>query len=349
MIMCFLPGHIRAEEIDYSNEEAFLRSFLWTVDEKNTQISFVKELYDINGRKSFLLFDIGLDGYAVLTKSNMIISEIVYGNTDINEISGKEYYLGAQKLLSREQFTSYIENVSEEEFNMIAENSEIICNSSMNNIVYQYPDSINNDPITTTPPSIVGATPIGISESNMTMFNAQIWRNSDINPEYMYYGFGICGSISTAICMTYIYHHFNSPIIYNPPYAYNTTDYAHWLIMLLREHIEPPLPGSLAADIISGVNWFYGTSYSNLPTGTLVPTSSTSEYVYKTNIYYGYPVMMYLDDLNTGPGGSPYGLHWVAAYQYVDYNNALWFKAIDTWGNCAWINRNWVNCIVYFD
>jgi hypothetical protein len=146
--------------------------------------------------------------------------------------------------------------------------------------------------------------------------------------------------------LTYIDQYINGNVIVNAPYSYPSRNYASWIILKLRPEIDEPLPGAFASDIIAGIKWFYSTDYSNITGSTLTPKKSTSESVYKSNIKDQYPVIMYLDQVKSDY--TVYGLHWVCAYKYVDYDDKLWFKAADNWGNLAWINRNWIGCIVYF-
>ena len=52
--------------------------------------------------------------------------------------------------------------------------------------------------------------------------------------EYGYLGFGICGSVCTAICLSYLNNNFDNQIIVNEPYSFIDGNFAKWLIHLLN-------------------------------------------------------------------------------------------------------------------
>lgn len=340
----------------YSNIEKMLESFVYTFDGEIVKATFSKTLRDINGTHSFGLFNLNTNGYAVVAIENQMISELVVAANETSFLENAKYYLGPNTFISNKEFESLksSSNLSMLRNNVKTNYSDIV--QSTNNLLSESnPDFIYDDstiqqkmsPVITKPSVIVGGTEVGIVDAKMTEFKKVEWQNNNANgKDYLYLGQGICGTIATSIALTYIDNHINSNVVVNSPYPFPSYSYATWLIMKLKNVIEPPVPGSFANDIINGITWFYGTTNSNISGTTLAPISSYSESTYKSNISSGYPVIMYLDvysqDIN------PYSLHWVTAYRYVDYNGALWFKAADTWGNLAWINRNWVGEVVYF-
>lgn len=313
-------------------------------------------MLDINGNESFGLFLLDSGGYAVVVLENQVISELVLEVKDLSTLESAQYYLGPGFFLSSDDFESKLSTKrvlsTSEEHDKVNIATEKILSASNPNFVFDNPTLQNRmNPIVLKPNIIAGGIEIGISDSRMTEYKKLEWQNNNTGGKDYLFKFlggeyGICGTISTAIALTYIDQYINSNTVVNAPYSFPSKEYASWLILKLKNQIEPPLPGSFATDIINGIKWFYSTSTSNISGSTLTPRKSTDEYVYMNNIKEGYPVIMYLSTLNANL--SPYGLHWVTAYRYVDYNNMLWFKAADNWGNLAWINRNWIDCIVYF-
>lgn len=340
-----------------SNIEGMIESFVYTFDDVVIDATFLRNLKDVNGNESFGLYVFDTGGYAVVSINNQLISELVVSANDTRFIGDSSYYLGPgyivndveyQNIMTNQIAISYFRTL-DNGLNGTYESTHELLSEENPNFIYS--NTIKNtrmSVITSKPSIIVGGTEIGIADSRMTEFTKVEWQNNNTGgKDYLYMGQGICGTISTAVALTYIDKYKNTNVIVNSPYTFPSYNYAVWLIMKLKNVIEPPLPGSFASDIINGITWFYSTSNSNITGTTLAPISSTSESTYKSSISTGYPIIMYLDVINQDL--SPYGLHWVTAYRYVDYNGALWFKAADNWGNLAWINRNWIGNVVYFN
>ncbi len=197
------------------------------------------------------------------------------------------------------------------------------------------------------PEFLAGLDEHGIDDSKVLFYTRRQWINSTRTEyEYGYLGFGICGSVCTAICLSYLNNNFDNQIIVNEPYSFIDGNFAKWLIHLLKPRIEPPLPGAFAKDIIRGIRWFYNSPYSNIKKGKLLPYKTKEVHQYKKSIEDGYPVMMYLNKIDKRI--SPYGLHWVVAYQYIEKQNKTFYKIIDTWGNLAYIDESLIKYSVCF-
>jgi hypothetical protein len=197
------------------------------------------------------------------------------------------------------------------------------------------------------PVFLTGLKEYGIADSKVVFYTGRQWINSTKTEYgYGYLGFGICGSVCCAICLSYLNNNFDSQIIVNEPYPFVDENFAKWLIHLLRPHIEPPLPGAFAKDVIRGIKWFYKSRYSNIEKGKFIPYKIRDESRYKRNINDGYPVMMYLNKIDKSI--SPYGLHWVVGYRYIEYNGRTVYKVIDTWGNLAYIDEKLIKYGVCF-
>jgi hypothetical protein len=360
-----LNNKLRFEKID-----EIIESFVFTYDNAIVDAIYETTLKDVFGSKSFGLFRIEDKGYAVVTLTNMSIVEInVDGQNSSAFLASTKYYLGPNIFMSTDDFNILLNEeqstmssqlidpltnrvsldaVRETTRKILAEQNDFIFLSNEgDNLV-----SINMSPIIVKPAIIVGGSEVGqYSDSSMALFKNEEWHNdNDGSKDYLFnflgFEFGICGTISTAMALTVLDKYKNTSIIVNQPYQYPDPNYAEWLIMLLKPKIEPPLPGSFGSDIISGINWFYSSNYSSRISPYFTPVETSSESIYMTSIQNGIPTILYLDVVDSNL--SPYGLHWVMAYKYVNYNGALWFKAADNWGNLAWINRNWIGSAVYF-
>lgn len=201
--------------------------------------------------------------------------------------------------------------------------------------------------ITRKPDFLVGLKEYGIKDEKMAIYTKRQWINSTKSEYgYGYLGFGVCGSICSSIALSYLNNNFDSKIIVNAPYNFENDKFASWLIHLLTPIIEPPLPGAWAKDIIRGINWFFNSKYSSIEKGKLLPYKSKDIDNYKKSIKDGYPVLMYLNIIDRTI--SPYGLHWVVGYRYIDYHNKTFFKVIDTWGNLAYIEEKLIKYTVCF-
>lgn len=66
-----------ALENDYSD---VIQSFIYTFDEKEEIVTYVRDLKDIYGNYSYELYRVGDDGYAIVTIETQNILEISYGN-----------------------------------------------------------------------------------------------------------------------------------------------------------------------------------------------------------------------------------------------------------------------------
>lgn len=201
--------------------------------------------------------------------------------------------------------------------------------------------------IKTKPDFLLGLNEYGIENSKVSIYTNRQWINSTKTEYgYGYLGFGICGSVCTAICLSYLNNNIDNQIIVNEPYEFIDGNFAKWLIHLLKPHIEPPLPGAFGKDIIRGIKWFYNSKYSNISKGKLLPYKTNDINRYKKSIRDGYPVLMYLNKIDKTI--NPYGLHWVVGYKYIEYMDKTFFQVIDTWGYLAYIDGKLIKYGVCF-
>lgn len=197
------------------------------------------------------------------------------------------------------------------------------------------------------PRFMAGLKEYGIDDVKVRIYNRKQWINSTKTEYgYGYLGFGICGSVCTAICLSYLNNNFDNQIIVNEPYSFVDGNFAKWLIHLLWPKIEPPIPGSFAGDIIRGIRWFYRSEYSNIEKGKFLPYKSKDSAEYKKSIRDGYPVIMRLNSLDKSI--SPYGWHWVVGYKYMESQNQTFYQVIDTWGNLAYIDGKLIRHAICF-
>jgi len=340
------------------NIEELVESFILTFDDQTVDAKYVKTLRDVFDNDTFALLSLDNIGYAVVVINNMNIVEI---NTNDNICSGNTsnivYYLGPELFFDKIEYESLILSESSSiiyRLDSIRESTKRLINEEnyFQDLATQNAGLSSASPVIIKPSIIIGGSEISqYSDSTMSIFKNEEWHNdNNYGKDYLFdfFGreYGICGTISTAMALTVLDKYKNESIIIHSPYQFPDPKYAEWLIMLLKPKIEPPLPGSFGSDIIRSINWFYNSIYSVRISPYYTPIETTSESIYKTSILNGIPLIMYLDVIDNTI--NPYGLHWVMAYKYVEYNNALWFKAADNWGNLSWINRNWIGSAVYF-
>lgn len=87
-----------ALENDYSD---VIQSFIYTFDEKEEIVTYVRDLKDIYGNYSYELYRVGDDGYAIVTIETQNILEISYGNFPKNS---KQYYVSSGEFLDENEF-----------------------------------------------------------------------------------------------------------------------------------------------------------------------------------------------------------------------------------------------------
>ena len=344
--------------LTYSNEldpyEQFIESFVYTIDDEIVDAELIKPLKDIQGEESFLLYKINETGYSVIAKNNMNISELyVSSHMEDSYFNDKNYYISPGVFYTDEEYSSFLiapaSVSSNDESNSVSDLIDIQNELTEAELNIEYLPSIQPlaSVVLTKPSELSGAAEYGIADSRMTPYKNNEWRNStNYGYDYQYLGQGICGTISTSVALSYLDRYINSNMIVNAPYSFGNPKFAEWLILFLKNVIEPPLPGAFADDIVYGINSFRGTAYCGLSGSTLAPQTTSSQSVYTSNIRAGYPIILYL---NGGASqGNPYGYHWVAAYRYSSLGSTIWFKVADNWGNLAWVNRIWASSGVYF-
>lgn len=306
-----------------------IRSFIYTFDGLDLEVNYIRDLKDINNNVSFSLYQVDENGYAILTKNNSNIVEISYGNFPGDD---KMYYVGAGDFkislidYANNQLMTVEDNYSNDNENII-QATEAILNEK---VVFQYDNSTGISLLSTRPypskPSVIsGGVEVGITDSNMDIFNGSVWIN---------YG-NQCGAYAAAVMITYMdkYH--------GGKYFKESGSYSSGAII---ERLKEDITGMSSANtLVYAMNRIFLEDY---PSGGKHGTVTSSETTYKNKIANSYPVCLLLQSTKQ----SPYGNHWVCAYKYVDYNGALWFKAHDNWaGNNhrGWINRNWIYNGVY--
>lgn len=316
-----------ALENDYSKT---IQSFIYTFDNKESTVEYIKDLKDIFDNYSYELYSVDDDGYAIVTIETKNILEISYN--DFPD-SNKLYYTSPGEFLTRGEYlglttsSSYSINSDEQNNNSLYKMTNDILNNE--HVSFQF---VNNNvgtyasrPYPSKPSVISGGTVVGISDSSMDIFNGTVWTNTTNQ----------CGAYAAAVMITYMdkYHGGN--------YFKESGSYSNGQII---SRLKQSITGvSNANQIVNAINTIFLADYPNVGKHGSV---TSSESTYKSKIANKYPVCLLLQSTKS----SPYGNHWVCGYQYVDYNGALWFKAHDNWsGNNhrGWINRNWIYNGVY--
>lgn len=359
LVVCFsfiftiFPKKLNAKE--YDQYEEFIRAFVYTMDDEIVETNKIKTLKDIRNNESFYLYRINESGYCVIAKENLNISELlVSSHFDDSYFTNKEYYVGQGVFYTEDEYNELLKTKqlkireAADDLTEIVNIQNKITQENLN-IEYVEKKKTRASVVIGKPSEISGANEYGISDGRMVEYTKDEWKNSTLyGYDYQYAGEGICGSISTAIALSYLDRYINSNVIINSPYSFSQPKFAEWLIIKLRDQIEPPLPGSFASDIVDGIKWWYNTNWSGLSSSgtTLIPRYTYDDSIYKSNISNGYPVILYIT--GSAAQGNPYSVHWVTGYRYSSLNNATWFKVADNWGNLAWVNRTWISNSVYF-
>lgn len=318
----------------FSNEdyEKAVSSFIYTFEDlKTPKVSFNRVLKDVNDDESFVLLNVGENGYAVVAKDSDMILEIKEGSRE-ELIGEKEYYICAETFLSEDEYIKE-KNMRTDVFSDVRLRLNEINKIKANNFEYENSKALFNDPvIDVMPDQLKGGKRVGINESSMEMFAKKSgpWFNST----------GICGSIAAATMVTYLDGHVNSNFI-KQPYSLTSDDHARWIINLFIPEIENHGIGSTAGSVASGIQ---RACYKVNNKSTVVGFTTSSESTIKSKLGNGYPVVLELPGYKNDVYG---GSHMVCAFAYVDYNGYLWFHATDNWGNMAWINRNWLGKGIY--
>lgn len=313
------------DDINNTNNIDMIRSFIYTFDDRIEDVSFSRYLKDIYGNDSFILYQVGDNGYAVTTKETGNIIEVSYDNFPSSNCI---YYVGAGDFVDNIINTITLDS-NADEMESIKESTDKILSEEP--ITFQYENSTDNNiatigrPYRSTPKYVKGGTIVGISDSQMNIFNGKNWINTTKQ----------CGAYAAAVMITYMdkYH--------GGKYFKESGSYASGNVI---DRLKKNITGtSTASQLVYAINTVFLEDY---PKGGKHGIVTTSESTYKSKIKSKYPVCLLLLTVKQ----SGYGDHWVCAYQYIAYNGALWFKVHDNWsGNDhrGWVNPNWIYKGVY--
>lgn len=303
-----------------------ISSFIYTFDNIETDISYIRDLKDINNNSSFELYEMKDLGYVVVAKTNGNIVDIQYGEMPDAESC---YYLGPTQFATELVSTKSLTN----EVNHIKDATESILNEESIQFDFESEIQTRGKPNPSKPSVIAGGTEVGIAESRMNLFTDDVWIVKG----------DICGAYMGAAMVSYMDKYFGGNYIKEKYTINSSATYGNYIIGRFKKHITG---GVTTFKLIHAINSILIEDY---PKGGKTGTSTATESTYKSKIRGGRPVILLLKE--NAPGNS-YGGHFVLAYKYVDYNGALWFKAYDGWeGNSlkGWINRHWILNGVYLN
>ncbi len=318
--------------------EDVVLSFIYTFDKCVDDVKFNKYINDIEDEESYVLLDVGESGYAVVAKDSDMILEIRYQLPD-NDIKTKDIYIGAGTFIDKQELKEIkLDEKSQDKLSALKNKNKQIKQEKSKKFKY---NSISRDTsgsvVLNKPLQLSGGTEIGISDSRMTLYQGNAWRNDS-----QYSSDGICGSIATATMVTYHDIYVSSSYI-NQPYGCTTDNHARWIINHFKEYCEVlSNGGSTPYSVANGIT---RALYALNNQSSVVGHQTSSESTIKNKIGVNRPVVLELPSIKP----NPYGAHMVCAYKYVDYDGYLWYKASDNWGNLAWINRNWVGQCIYIN
>lgn len=322
----FMLFTTNVKAVDIHTTEEQIRAFVFTFDDVETTVKYVRDLKDINDETSFSLYEIENKGFAVTVKSTGNIVDVVYD--DIPDKSNI-YYVGSNTFV--ESITSKGRSAVNIDSEKIKEQTENILNEEKVIFTLEpYQSKTRKIDLNNKPSVIEGGTEIGIADSRMDLFQYNYW----VNPSQL------CGAYVAAAMLSYMDKYVNSGYIRETVSITSNYDYAEYILGRTKKYITG---ASTSFAVISCMN---NIMYADYPSGGHSASSTATESTYKSKIKSGYPMILAL----TSWKGSPYGNHFVMAYRYVDYNGALWFKAYDNWKytkNRGWINRNWIQDGIY--
>lgn len=306
-----------------------ISSFIYTFDNIEADVTYVRDLKDINNNYSFELYEIKELGYAVIAKTNGNIVDIQYGEMpDTDSL----YYLGPTKFASELVSTRSAET-NTTDITLIKNATEMILNEESVDFDFQSTIQTRGKPNPTKPSVISGGTEVGIAESRFNLFTNDVWIVRG----------DICGAYMGAAMVSYMDKYFGGNYIKEKYTIDSSATYGNYIIGRFKQQITG---GVTTFKLINAINTVMMADY---PKGGKTGTSTATESTYKSKIKAGRP-MIFL--LNAYAPGNSYGGHFVLAYRYVDYNGYLWFKAYDGWsGNNlkSWINRNWISNGIYLN
>ncbi|WP_373129283.1 hypothetical protein [Dielma fastidiosa] len=341
LLMCgFMPASAKAT--DYSIHEQLIESFISTLDETEVSASFVKELYDINGNRSFALFTTSNDGYAVLAIENMAISEISEGNIyDMYNIDEVEYYIGLRGFMTSDEYNQFISQTYSDETQNVYIDIVNATDSILSDENHYANPNAKGEPVLDKP---ITGTEIGVRATSAVIksFTKSEWKNTDKNfGDLMTPFLGVCGSISSSMLMTYYDNAIED--ILDSPYAYTNSKYPYWIVSQVVPYIDGIFPGANMVEVANGINDFL---YDNSST-SLSATVSNKTQAGLDSLDNKKPCVIYVT--GTHGFGNPYGLHYVLGFSYVDNGDELWFHVADNWGNLAWVDIRWSSGFIYLN
>lgn len=323
-----LSPHVKAVSNNVSEK---IRSFVYTFDDLDTQVSYVRDLKDVNGEFRFQLYEIIDAGYAIIAKTNSNIVDIKYGELpDENMV----YYLGPNTFtntIDLPQLSSF--NLNSEDINSIKVATDAILEEDTVQFNFIETPQTFSKPQPTKPSVISGGTEIGIADSRMNLFTDSMWIVSGDS----------CGAYMGAAMISYMDKYFGGNYFIEPATIDSSSSYATKVIARFKQYISG---GATSFKVINTLN---SIMYADYPTGGKSAFSTATESTYKSKISGNRPVILFLASWKPG---NTYGGHFVLAYRYVDYQGALWFKAYDGWPGYSlrgWINRNWIENGIYLN
>ena len=297
-----------------------IRSFLYTFDDIEADVIYLRDLKNINNNSNFKLYEIESLRYAIISKPNSNIVDIQFGDIpDENNI----YYLGPGNFKSE----LVAEKISADDENSIKRATEAILNEEPVNFNFVSETQTKGKLYPTKPSEIAGGSEIGISESRFNLFTNNVWIVRG----------DTCESYMGAAMVSYMDKYFGGNYIKEKYTISSSAQYGNYIINRFKQYIGGPVT------TFKVLNTIFMSDYPKSGKTGATTTKST----YKSKIKGGRP-MIFL--LKTNAPGNTYGGHFVLAYRYVDYNGRLWFKAYDGWEGYnlkGWINRNWISNGIY--
>jgi hypothetical protein len=349
---------VLSEQEKRSIEEHF------SVDEyTGIEIISSHQLYDIDNQPSYVLVVFNTGGYAVLSKETLIPSEYVMESAKIpyadvpNEkikvyLGPYNYFMANEVDSNRFEKDSIVYSINEETIVEIKQRNNLFLSISREKYYESDMDSLSYLNIDSTPiwkgihqHYFIRYSGNSFYINNIPVETSKWWVNDTKYFSILNHNVGICGTVSASALISYYDDYIDDgyvPANIRPRSSIHpgSSNSQYALISSLFEYVDKNRIGVLPWELRDGINnwrsqYSTNTLYQNRAISTVFATPS----LIMSKIDSNRPILVGLLKVY----GSPYGDHWVMAYQYKHYHSTwIEYKVVDNHGNyTVVINSSW--------